>query len=138
MEFDYALIEITNSTPGGDRITYDFIKQAPESTRHVILELYNEIWSNGTHPEMWKEAIIIPLLKLGKDPTSPASYRPISLTSCLSKLLEKMVNLRLRWYLEKTTYYQLLNQGSETIDPQLISYSCWKGQFKTALLTEAI
>lgn len=36
-----------------------------------------------------------------KDPTNPSSYRPISLTNTLCKLLEKMINYRLRWFLER-------------------------------------
>merc|ERR1711923_350051 len=49
----------------------------------------------------WRTAIITPILKKGKDPSSPKSYRPISLTSCLGKLAEKMVNTRLYYWLEK-------------------------------------
>ena len=54
----------------------------------------------GFIPESWREATVIPLLKPGKDPTDATSYRPISLTCFMSKLLEKMVNNRLVWLLE--------------------------------------
>ncbi|GFX63677.1 RNase H domain-containing protein [Trichonephila clavipes] len=47
------------------------------------------------HPTQWQEAIVIPILKPGKDPKNPLSYRPIELTSCLCKTLERMVNARL-------------------------------------------
>jgi hypothetical protein len=43
---------------------------------------------------------VVPVLKPGKDKSSVASYRPISLTSCASKLFEKMVNNRLVYTLE--------------------------------------
>ena len=42
-----------------------------------------------------------PILKKGKDKTKAESYRPISLTSCLGKLMESMVNARLMWHLEE-------------------------------------
>ena len=42
---------------------------------------------------------MIPILKKGKDPKQAASYRPISLTSCVGKTMERVVNQRLKWYL---------------------------------------
>ena len=41
------------------------------------------------------------LLKPNKDHTDPLIYRPIALTSCLCKVLERMINTRFVWYLEK-------------------------------------
>ena len=45
----------------------------------------------GRIPEMWKQAYIILLLKPKKDKQHPSSYRPISLLSCMEKLLEKII-----------------------------------------------
>ena len=43
---------------------------------------------------------MIPILKKGKDPKQAASYRPISLTSCVGKTMERVFNQRIKWYLE--------------------------------------
>ena len=43
---------------------------------------------------------MIPILNKGKDPKQAASYRPIRLTSCVGKTMERVVNQRLKWYLE--------------------------------------
>ena len=43
---------------------------------------------------------MIPILKKGRDPKQAASYRPISLTSCVWKTMERGVNQRLMWYME--------------------------------------
>ena len=48
----------------------------------------------------WKQAAVIPIPKPGKDNTDPSNYRPIALTSCLCKTLERMINTRLIWFLE--------------------------------------
>lgn len=50
-------------------------------------------------PEQWKTAIVVPFLKAGKPPTSPSSYRPIALTSCLAKTYESVINCRLSFIL---------------------------------------
>ena len=44
--------------------------------------------------------MIKPLLKEGKDPKSPGSFRPIALTACLGKLLEKIITNRLSVFME--------------------------------------
>ena len=43
---------------------------------------------------------MIPIHKKGKSKTEATSYRPISLTSCVVKLLERIINARLKWFLE--------------------------------------
>ena len=53
-------------------------------------------------PRAWKNAIITPILKKGKPPEDLSSYRPISLTSVLGKIAERMINSRLYWWLEKS------------------------------------
>ena len=70
------------------------------TARKKLLELYNLSWKTGFFPTAWKEAIIIPILKKGKNPMEKTSYRPISLLSCLGKTLERIINKRLMWHLE--------------------------------------
>ena len=43
---------------------------------------------------------MIPIHEPGKAKTEATSYRPISLTSCVVKLLERIINTRLKWCLE--------------------------------------
>ena len=72
--------------------------------------IFNMIWYTSQCPKQWKDAILTPILKPGKDPSDPLSYRPITLTSTLCKLMERMVNSRLLWYIETN---DLLTQQSE-------------------------
>ncbi len=65
-----------------------------------LLDIYNYSWKQGKLPQIWKEATMIPIHKKGKYPKKAASYRPISLTSCVVKTMERIVNARLKWYLE--------------------------------------
>ena len=55
---------------------------------------------------------MIPILKKGKDPKQAASYRPMSLTSCIGKTMERVVNQRLKWYLETFWHQNKLAFGS--------------------------
>lgn len=111
-ELNKALQESNNTAPGPDNIPYEFIRQLPVSEKLKILNLFNRIWQEGIYPDKWKNATIIPLLKPNKDPLKPESYRPISLTCCLGKLLEKMINYRLVWCLEKRNLLSEYQMGS--------------------------
>ena len=99
-ELRAALNTCKPSAPGADNITYTMIQHLHSDSLETLLHLYNRIWLSGRLPRSWREAIVVAFLKEGKDPTCPASYRPIALTSCLCKLLEKMINKRLVYFLE--------------------------------------
>ena len=47
---------------------------------------FNLFWSLYFSPSIWKTSSVIPIYKMGKLLDCPAFFRPISLTSCVSKL----------------------------------------------------
>ena len=57
----------------------------------VLLEFYNFSWNRGILPDQWKLSTIIPIHKKDKDEHDTKSYWPISLTSNLGKIMEKLV-----------------------------------------------
>ena len=76
------------------------LKHLGACSRAVLLKIFNHSWMKWVVPAVWKEAIVIPVPKKGKDKKNPRSYRPISLLSCVGKLLERMVNRRLINHME--------------------------------------
>ena len=101
-ELKEALKKSKDSAVGPDNIHYQFLKRLPESCLEVLLKVYNQVWESGNFPPSWREALVIPIPKPGKDTTKPENYRPIALTSCLCKTMERMVNARLVHCLETT------------------------------------
>jgi hypothetical protein len=55
----------------------------------------------GYFPTAWKSAKVIPIPKTGKPPPDPNSHRSISLLSTLSKLLERVVANRLKYFIHQ-------------------------------------
>ena len=49
---------------------------------------------------VFRETVVIPISKPGKNHSDPGNFRPIALTSCLCKTMERMINVRLMWSLE--------------------------------------
>ena len=119
-ELKNILKKSKDTSPGMDGIPYIMIRQLPEDSLKYILDFYNRIFLKHEFPEKWKAAVIIPILKPGKDSTKCSSYRPIALISCLSKILEKILNKRLMWYLEKNKLIDKsqcgFRQGRSTTD----------------------
>ena len=118
-----SLRKAKDSSPGPDIIHYQILKHLPDETLKVLLELINQHWVDGTFPESWRKALIVPIPKPGKDHFDPTNYRPIALTSCICKSVERMVNERLVHHLEKNNLLTKLQcgfrAGRSTID-QLI------------------
>jgi ribonuclease HI len=99
-EIEYAVKKLkSRKSPGVDMIYPEFLKNLGKCGRRVILNLCNITWQ-GNIPDGWRKAEVIPLLKKGKDGSTVEGYRPISLTSMIAKLMEHMVNFRLKCYLE--------------------------------------
>jgi Reverse transcriptase (RNA-dependent DNA polymerase) len=90
-----------NAAPRADKITYEILKNLPRKAKNTLLKFYNQAWSTGVLPHQWKTSIVIPFLKIGKDPSDVSSYRPIALTSCVGKVMERIITARLMWFLEK-------------------------------------
>lgn len=61
----------------------------------IVLHIFNKIISTGSFPSSWNNFLILFIPK-----SKPNSYRPISLASCLFKLLEKLIHARLVWFVE--------------------------------------
>ena len=90
----------TKKSPGPDKVHNEMIKNLGQVGKQTLLDIINQTWKKGQLPKMWKNAYVVPILKKDKDPRNPESYRPISLTSCIGKVAERMVNRRLYWWLE--------------------------------------
>jgi len=77
------------------------LKHLPHNAKQSLLDILNSVWCSGKFPSGCQTSTVIPIPKPGKDKTDPLSYRPTALTRCICKVMERMINNRLVWYLEK-------------------------------------
>ena len=85
--------------------------------------IFNVSLSSGVMPISWKESNIIPIPKVTK-PTCESDIRPISLTPCLSKVLEDFV---VSWLIEDVR---------DKIDP--MQFGCLKGTSTSYCLLDMV
>ena len=96
---------------GPDNIPPAFLKELGNSALTELLSIFNISFRHADCPQIWRNAIILPLLKAGKLPSDLASYRPISLTSCIVKILERMINDRLYHLAESHGWFNTQQAG---------------------------
>ena len=78
---------------------------------HLILKLFNMCLKEGNIPATWKKSLITMILKGSKLASNANNYRPISLISCLSKLLERIIGQRLSGILEENNIISRQQSG---------------------------
>ena len=77
-------------SPGPDKITNEMLKHMGPKAKSKLIGLYNNSWKEGIVPQKWREAVMVPIYKKGKERSKTTSFRPISLTSCVGKLMERL------------------------------------------------
>ena len=87
-EIETGIKKIRPGAHGPDQIHYLMLKNLPEEAKNILLILFNKSIKEGYNPKEWRKTSIIPIPKTGKYSSNSDSYRPISLTSCLCKLME--------------------------------------------------
>ena len=86
-EFFAAASNLSSSTATGpDRVAYCMLKHLPRSGMDFLFHIFNLSWTLHSFPSIWKTSFIIFIHNVGKPLDSPASFRPISLTSCRPSL----------------------------------------------------
>lgn len=73
-------------------VTNDLMQHLGPAARVTLLKIFNESWKNSSVPQSRREKA--PMIhKTGKDKSKVAS--------CVGTLIERLINTRLVWYLEK-------------------------------------
>ncbi|XP_035224012.1 uncharacterized protein LOC118196661 [Stegodyphus dumicola] len=110
-ELDKAIRSLKDSAPGQDDLTRYAITVLADDCKYALLEAYNKSWNLGLIPKNWKEAIVIPFLKPGGDSALVSSYRPISLTQILAKVMERMILNRLLPRIQQSKRLSIMHYG---------------------------
>ena len=86
--------------PGPDAIFPEIAKRLGPLMKKKLFDFYNNVWQRKySIPAEWKKAVVIPILKPIKPAGEINRYQPISLSSVLGKIMERMIIARLNWYL---------------------------------------
>ena len=76
-----------HSSLGPDNIPYTVLKNGGYHLHMQLSRLFQLCLNKGMVPMEWKAAHVTPILKKGNKKKA-ANYRPVSLTSCICKVME--------------------------------------------------
>lgn len=77
-------------TVGNDEISVSLLKKCCESILEPLIHIINTSITSGKFPACLKFTLVKPIHKKG-DKSAFSNYRPIALTSCISKVIEKII-----------------------------------------------
>ena len=100
----------TNKASGIDGISARLLKEAAPTVSRTLADIINMSLTKGIFPSDWKQANITPIHKEGSK-TDPNNYRPISILSTVSKIIEKIVSKQVYDYLNSNEILNKFQSG---------------------------
>jgi len=84
-----------SKAPGPNGLSNRVLMHLPKRAVSLHARIFNAVLRTHHFPATWKHARVISILKPGKDPAQPSSYRPISLLDSIGKLFEMILLVRI-------------------------------------------
>ena len=103
-----------DSSPGPDEIPNRLIIESRIFLSNSLADFFNLLLSTSSLPSEWKEANIVPIHKSGSF-ASPNNYRPVSLTSSICKIFERILHRKILAYVQE---HKLLNTSQHGFLPR--------------------
>jgi hypothetical protein len=100
---------------GPDNITNLHLKHLGPNGIAFLTKIFNISVSTSTIPDIWKNSVIIPLLKPGKPANISDSYRPVSLLCPAIKILERLLLPTLTENLEVPVFQHGFRKNHSTV-----------------------
>ena len=87
-----------NKTSGGDGIPVELFQILKDDAVKVLHSICQQIWKTQQRPQNWKRSVFIPITKKG-NAKGCSSYRTIELISHASKVMLKILQVKLQQYM---------------------------------------
>ena len=99
-----------NKSPGLDQIHPRVLKEISDTVAHPLTLIYRKSIESSELPRNWLDAIITPIFKKDNK-TLPENYRPVSLTSLICKILERIITIQLLKHMKENELSCLQQHG---------------------------
>ncbi len=104
-ELNTIINSLRKNTPGESQINKVISHKILASAISKLKRIYNHSLTIGYFPEQLKPTLLKCIPKSISDTTNPMTFRPISLLETTGKILEKLLNNRVRDLIEEKQFY---------------------------------
>ena len=129
-----------NKANGPDNISTNVLRKCPDLDQPLTI-IYNQSIQRGSMPQDWRDANITPLFKKGFR-TLASNYRPISLTSQVVKILERILSDHIWDLLHKNDFVSCdqhgFRAGCSCVTQLLQCLHDWTGNFDKKISTDIV
>lgn len=88
-------VRIKSSPIGLDCIDYIVLRKLSPLAKCILLHIFNSVLREGVFPAEWRRYLVAFIPE-----ANSRKFRPISMASCVCKLMERMINNRPNWWPE--------------------------------------
>ena len=99
-----------DKSPGPDKIHSRILRECSQSMKTPLTVIFQKSLREGKVPNQWKEAHVTPIYKKGRK-KQPSNYRPVSLTSIVCKLMERLIRNQIMEHMDKNKLFTDLQYG---------------------------
>ena len=99
-----------NSAPGPDAIPNKLLIETVNEVAKPLSLLFRKLLDEKRIPDEWREANVTPIFKKGSK-SEPGNYRPVSLTSAIGKLMERLIKEDIESHLERNNLIKSSQHG---------------------------
>ena len=89
-----------NKASRGDGISVELFQILKDNAAKVLPSICQQIWKTQQWPQDWKMSVFIPILKKG-NAEECSNYHTIALISHVSKVMLKILQMRLQQYMNQ-------------------------------------
>ena len=110
----------SSKASGPDYIPLVVLKNCEPKLSYILAKLFNKCLQESCFPDCWKVSSVVSVFKNVGERSTAKNYRPVSLLSVVSKVLEKLVNNRIADHLEKCGLFLISSMVLGLLDQLLI------------------
>ena len=101
----------SSKASGPDCIPVVVLKNCEPELSYILAKLFNICLKESCFPDCWKVSLVVLVFKNVGERSAAKNYRPVSLLSVVSKVLEKLVNNRIVDHLENCGLFSDFQYG---------------------------